>query len=398
MEHASNGPWIELTESSPHLDAAALPASVEVAVIGGGLTGLACALYVARGGAHPIVLEARDDIGRGASGRRSGLVFPGTTEPPFRLVYALGEARAREVFTFSRENLDLLAAETPVDRCGGLWGAVDDRERGQLQANRDALAAVGVGAEPWEPEQVAAATGGTDFGPALHLPGEGLIDPARAVHDLARAAEAAGATIHVGCPVRDLARESAGVRIDLPGRSLLADVVVLAAEPRLPSIHEFFEDKITPYREQAVLTGAVDLPLRVGLRAQYGYFTVRPAPDGGLVVRGARWATQHMEVGETAEVPSTKVQAKIDAFVQQRFPAAAAAGVTDRWAWIEAMTCDGLPIVGPLPGSVRFVSCAGFGGNETGLGIRAARAVADGLLTGRAPGVPSFFSPERFVG
>lgn len=395
MDTSTAGPWWTGRALAPRPGPEALPAQAEVAVIGGGLTGVACALFLARGGARPVVLEARDDVGLGASGRRPGLVFPGTTEPPFRLVYALGKARARELYDFCRENADLLAAETSVDRCGGLWAALDDREADQTHPNLDALRAVGVDADPWDAEQVAAATGGAGFGAALHLPGEALIDPAAAVADLARAAVAAGAAVHVRCPVQGLGRETRGVRIDLPGRRLIADVVVLAAEHRLPAVHEFFEDKLTPFREQALLTAPVDLPLRLGLRAQYGYFTVRRDPAGRLIVRGARWATPHLEVGETAEVPNDKVQGRIEAFVRAHFPTAGQ--VLDRWAWIEAMSCDGLPIIGPLPGSVRFLACAGFGGNETGLGVRAARAVADGLLTGRAPGVPAYLSPERFV-
>src|ERR1700733_3504787 len=53
-----------------------LPAAVEVAVVGGGYTGLAAALEVARGGRDVVVLD-RDDIGAGASSRNGGMAHPG---------------------------------------------------------------------------------------------------------------------------------------------------------------------------------------------------------------------------------------------------------------------------------------------------------------------------------
>ena len=77
--------------------------------------------------------------------------------------------------------------------------------------------------------------------------------------------------------------------------------------------------------------------------------------------------------------------------------ALAGAEVSHRWAWIQDHSCDGLPLVGPLPGDPRLVACTGFNGNLTGLPVRAARAVVDGLLAGRSAGAPRLLSPTRMV-
>jgi glycine/D-amino acid oxidase-like deaminating enzyme len=188
-----------------------------------------------------------------------------------------------------------------------------------------------------------------------------------------------------------------GVRVRVGDRDVVADAVVLAAEAWSPAVHEYFEDKITPVREHGLITAPTALPLYEGIRGQHGWFAARVDVGGRLVARGARWATPHMEVGERDETPSPKVIERLEALVRARFPSVAAVPVVDRWAWIEAATCDGLPIVGPIPGSARFVSCVGFGGSA-GMAVRAARAVADGLLGGRAPGVPASFGADRFVG
>ncbi len=397
MEISPLGPWWMTRAPSPDPGPEALPARAEVAVIGGGLAGVACALYLARAGARTVVLEARDTIGAGASGRGPGLVFAATPEPPFRLLHALGPERAARLYGLSRENVALLDAETAVVHSGGLWTTIDDREPAQLAESLAALDQVGVPAALWSPAQVEAATGAEGFGPGLHLPHEALIDPAQAMADLAAAARAAGAALHVGCRVDGVDAGDDGVAVFIGDRVVRAEVVVIAAEAGASDVHAFFEDKITPVREQALATAPVDIPLTMGLRAQYGWLTLRRDAAGRLLARGARWATPSMGVGERRATPDARVQEKIEALLRARFPQAGDTPIAHRWAWIEAHSCDGLPLLGPLPGSARFLACCGFGGNAPGLAVRGARAVADGLLTGRAPGVPDWLTPQRFV-
>jgi len=357
---------------------------------------VAAALFLAEGGAHPLLLESREDVGRGASGRCPGLVFPGTTEAPIRLLRAMGLERTRQFHEFNRENRTLLEARVDVARTGSLWIAADERERRELEESLDALAQVGLSADWWGEDEVAAVLGATAPGPAIHFPDDVLLDPAATVARLADLAVDAGARIAVRCPVRGVEVEDDGVAVQVGTRRLVAEVVVFAANAWSPSVHHFFEEKIVPCREQALATVPVAARLSLGLRTQRGYSTWRQMPSGQLLVRGARWAARDMAMGETDETPGGAVQREIERFLRVRHPDLSEAPITHRWAWIEAATCDGLPIIGPMPGSVRLLCCAGFNGNQLGLGVRAARAVADGLLTGRAPGVPAYMDAGRF--
>ena len=101
-----------------------------------------------------------------------------------------------------------------------------------------------------------------------------------------------------------------------------------------------------------------------------------------------------MEVGERDEVVVNAIQERIRGFLQRHL--GVQGDVEARWSWVTGHSCDGLPIVGPLPGEPRVISCVGFGDNEPGLAVRAARGVADGLL-GAGPRLPDFLAASRFL-
>src|SRR5262249_42945637 len=53
---------------------------MKVAIVGGGVIGLACAWYLRRGGAEVVVLE-RDAVGMAASRGHAGRITPGLSNP-----------------------------------------------------------------------------------------------------------------------------------------------------------------------------------------------------------------------------------------------------------------------------------------------------------------------------
>ena len=72
--------------------------SAEVAVIGGGITGLSTALHLAEAGVNVALVEA-GEIPSGGSGRSVGLVNAGLWIPPDDILEALGEEDGERVNT-----------------------------------------------------------------------------------------------------------------------------------------------------------------------------------------------------------------------------------------------------------------------------------------------------------
>jgi glycine/D-amino acid oxidase-like deaminating enzyme len=82
-----------------------LPEAVDVAVIGGGFTGLSAALALARRGTNVAVLEA-ETFGWGASSRNGGMVLTGLKKEPETLIARYGLEFARRLYTASLASID----------------------------------------------------------------------------------------------------------------------------------------------------------------------------------------------------------------------------------------------------------------------------------------------------
>ncbi len=131
---------------------------------------------------------------------------------------------------------------------------------------------------------------------------------------------------------------------------------------------------------------------------QRGWVAWDQLDDGRRVFTGCRYATLSMGVWESDAVAlSAKVDAMQRGFIERTFVGVLPGDFEHRWASVHAHTCDQLPLVGPRPGKVAEVLCLGFGGLDASYALRAGEAVAEGLLTGTAAGVPRFIRPDRLV-
>ena len=358
-----------------------LPRAVDVLVVGGGVAGLSTARCLAEGGASVLVAEA-GTVGAGASGQGGGQVLSGLVEAPHRILDALGRRDAQVLYDLGQASARALDGWGLFEERGGWWIALDDREAQTLPRSASALGIVGI--------EVHADRHPTLDRPGLRLPGEGAV-ASGAIAALVRAVESAGGTIAEDTRVDRIDDRRGCLEAILGDEVLATEIVVYAAGATAAHLEGFFADTVTPVREQALSCAGPAVPSG---RGGHGYTWWRNR-DGALWVGGCRWATPHLEVGQTEAVVVDRIQDRIEAF------AAGLIGsdpeVDRRWAWIEAHTCDGLPLIGPLPGAPRRVACLGFGGNDWGLAPAAAQSIADGLLRETGPPPTPLFAPSRLV-
>ncbi len=363
--------WLE--EPAPPLPRVALKAEPDACVVGGGVTGCACALRLAEAGLRVRLYEARR-VASGASGRNGGFALRGGAMSYDRAREQLGAERARSLWMLTERALDRMEelAGDAFRRSGSLKLAVDADEGVELEAERDALRADGFRVE-WRDAPL------PRFAAGIFHPRDGTLQPARWVRRLAlRAVEA-------GVEIRE--HERVGSLADLD-----AEQVVVATDGYTGGLLPSLERVVRPTRGQVLVTEP--LPLRLFAYPHYarrGYDYWQQTDDLRLVIGGRRDVSVELEY--TAEEGTTRaVQDAIEAMVRELL--GYAPRVTHRWSGLWGSTPDGLPIAGRLDGDPRVWVAYGYSGHGNVLGLACGELVADAILGRPAPAL-ALFDPAR---
>lgn len=360
--------WLE--EPAEAILTRTLSGEPEVEVVGGGVTGCACALALAERGIRVRLHEAREIAG-GASGRNGGFALRGGAMAYDVAVRQLGVERARAYWQLSERTLDRMEqlAGDAFRRVGSLRLAVDDAERAELRAEFDALSAGAFAASWLEADELDRPLRGR-FSAGLEHPRDGALQPARWVRRLAAHAARAGAEIREHSRVGSL-------------DELTADRVVIATDGYTRGLVPALDERIRPTRGQVLVTEA--LPTLLFARphyARHGFDYWQQTPDRRLVIGGQRDASPMTE-STAVEAVTPAVQERIEALARELV--GRAPRVTHRWAGIWGSTDDLLPLVGPLPEGDRVWVAAGYSGHGNVLGLACGRLVAGAIAGDRDP-------------
>ena len=211
-------------------------ADFDVAVIGGGVIGLAAAWRAAQRGRSVCVLE-RGALGAGASHVAAGMLAPVSEADPGELaLLELGLRSARAWPAFAAELVEAAgcaAGASLLQRCGALVVARDNDEA--LALERELALRHELGLEVQRLRPSAARRLEPALAPtvrlALSVPGDHAADPRALVLALAGAARHAGAVLRTGAPVqRILVQDDRATGVVLAGGEIVAvEHVVVAA-------------------------------------------------------------------------------------------------------------------------------------------------------------------------
>ncbi len=236
------------------------PKRVDVAVIGGGFTGLSTALHLAQRGVDVAVLEANEP-GWGASGRNGGQVNSGLKYEPDQIESDFGAERGRRMVAFSGDapNLVFDLIRTHQIRCeanqsGTIRAAFTRGSADYLRRATEGWQRRGLPVEGLDRDAVARASG-TDryqFG-ALDRRG-GSVNPLGFARGLADAAIKAGAAIHGQTKVTALSRQGDGWSVSTPNGVVTATWVVLATNGYTDDLWPGLRQSIVPVYSGIVAT------------------------------------------------------------------------------------------------------------------------------------------------
>jgi len=230
-----------------------LPERVEVAVIGGGYTGLSSARTLAKQGVKVAVLEA-NTIGWGASSRNGGMVLTGLKLGMQSVMKKYGRDIAKRLFQCSLASIDTveqIVKEENIDcgfqRYGHLLMANKPKHYDALKKEIEFM-----GKEfnhrlhLLSKDEQHAEIGSDIYYGALVDECSGGLNPAQYVSGLAAAAEKAGATLHARARVKRLERRADRFFLETKRGSLSAESVLVATSGYTGNVTRKLQKKVIP--------------------------------------------------------------------------------------------------------------------------------------------------------
>lgn len=349
-----------------------LPTAVDVAVIGGGFTGLALACWLRRLAPTKsvAVLEAAPALGAGASGRTGGIVLNESAVGPLP---DLGN-----VLRGFRRALRTLKIDCGL-QTGGAW------EIARSDAPRSLI--------HWNDSGSLRVTG--------RVPG-GMLDPGRLLSGLARAAQSAGASIHLNTPVLDL-HPGRPLQLALRRGTLKAEHVIvgvngypLGVQPwKLGGRTKLTMALATEPLSRKQLRALSSAPLKPFYTVDLPYLWGRPLPGNRLIFGGGLVHLDRAEELEEIDVRRGEAARLLDSLeerVRGLVPALATVRFSHRWGGPILFAPAGQPILCRHPDSDRVIVLGGYTGQGVALSVYLARWAAEALLGRRA--LPPWERPQ----
>jgi gamma-glutamylputrescine oxidase len=368
---------------------------VDVAIVGGGLSGTGAA-YALRDSRLRVALLEMRSLGSGASGRNGGFVLAGPSMSYSDAVAAIGPTAAHEIWDLTVRNNALLAElvqRYEIDcgflRRGSMSLAVSDEEMQILVRCQDELRSAGISTAILERGQLPRPFDELYVG-GIYYPGNGEMNSGAFSRAVGRAV-AQTTMIFEGTPVRELTHDGAW-QLRTPHGTVRASAVVLAGNAYM---HSLFPDApIQATRGQVLSTAPLDrVVVPFPMYANYGYQYWRQTADGRFVVGGWRDADIETEVGDE-EIYHDRIQQHLLDFTRT---VVGEAPIEHRWAGIMGFTPDGFPLVGAVPGQPGLYIAAGYSGHGVSMAFTCGGLAAEAAM-GQSVSIPEAFDPRRYLG
>lgn len=221
----------------------------DVAVVGGGIVGLASAREILhrRPGASVVVIEKEAQVGRHQTGHSSGVIHSGLYYQPGSLKARLCVEGSAAMYAYCADR------DIPVDRCGKVVVATEPRELPALAQLLERGRANGVdGLELIGPERLREIEPHCKGLRAIWSPGTGIVDFSRVASALAADVRSLGGEVSTGRAVTGVVQRGDSVYLETTAGEVVADRVLTCAGLHSDTVARLSggagEPRIIPFR------------------------------------------------------------------------------------------------------------------------------------------------------
>jgi glycine/D-amino acid oxidase-like deaminating enzyme len=405
--------WLDTSEpfvsESPELPAG----KCDVVVVGGGITGSAAALALAKKGARVALCEA-ETIGQAASGRNGGMCNNGFAQDYASLSARIGTTLANRLylaFDAGVDTVERLVREESIDcdfvRRGKLKLAAKPEHFEKLARSQALLAAsVDPDTRLVTKAELRDEIGSDRYHGGLIFEKSAGMHVGRYVRGLARAAQARGAHVLEHAPVLGLQKESGGAyRVQTPRGELRASQVLLASGITQVGPFGWIRRRIVPVGAFLIVTEPLPLALldrllptrRMATDTKNFVNFFRVTPDNRMLFGGrARFAASNPRSDEKSGQILRQQMATV-------FPELSNVRIDYCWGGMVDMTANRLPRAGQRDGVYYSM---GYSGHGTHMATLMGTLMAE-IMDGRAdlnpwkdfdwPAIPGHFGKPWFL-
>jgi gamma-glutamylputrescine oxidase len=381
--------WSAVSGAAPADDGALSgERETDIAVIGGGYTGLSAAYHLARGGARVTVLEA-NCAGWGCSGRNGGFALE----------------TARRVFA---EALAALGTVRALIRDGGIDCDATGEGHIKIAHRPSRLASLAADAKVWRdqygyPANLLTADevqsrhlGGPQSHGALHIPDAIGLNPLKLSFGMLRLARGAGAVVHAASPVSAWRKDGAQHVLATPGGTVRAKNVVIATNGYTAErLHPATSARLLPVLSHIIVTRPMT-PAEKNAAAFHSNHVItdtrnllyyfRRLPDDRIMFGGR---------GQILDSEGSRA-AQRDFLLKElvrKAPALANLTVEHDWAGWVCITADQMPHVHHADDDPSVLYALGYQGSGVSFALHAGKLLADRLAGKPLPSLPPAFTP-----
>lgn len=376
----ANSLWSATAHPAPAAPVLQDRTETEVAIVGGGVTGLSAALHLAERGISVVVLEGKT-LGWGASGRNGGQLNPGLKHDPDAVTAQFGPQMAARMLRLSGEAPSLAMAlvrrhDIACDAVqpGWIQPAHDAASMAVLERRVAQWARHGVAITRLSREEVSAAIGTDVYIGGILDPRGGNLHPLNYTLGLAAAALRAGVRIYSESPVISMTSHADRQNLTTPRGGVVARKVLLCT-------NAYTDGLLPPLARTLVQVQSVQVasaPLPEALRRQILPGRQAVSDSRRVMVYYKMDGAGRLLIGGRGDYnarTTAKLMQNLQRVARRMFPQLAEVLFDHAWGGYVAMTADHYPHLVPMGAGI--LSATGYNGRGLALAGAMGRVMAD---------------------